>query len=111
MLKEEQFHCRGMFREDAEVHPVGIYGRSERNAAAAPNDIAHDKSPSAVSPSLTRNRCGRHAHWGFPRTFTHRERACTGVTFQIFWQYSRMDRSEENQPILAVFRIDILVQR
>ena len=34
-----------------------------------------------------------------------------GLTFQIFWQYSRIDRSEENFPMRAIFRIDIFVQR
>ena len=33
-----------------------------------------------------------------------------GFTFQIFSQYSRIDRSDENLPILATFSIAILFQ-
>ena len=35
----------------------------------------------------------------------------TGGTFQMRSQYSRIDRSEENLPERAVFRIDMRVQR
>ena len=35
----------------------------------------------------------------------------TGSTFQIFSAYSRTDRSLENFPMLAVFRIDMVVHR
>ncbi len=53
----------------------------------------------------------RSAGWGgdAPRDYSFSHWTFRASTFQIFSRYSWMDRSEENLPIRATFRMDLRV--